>query len=64
MKKKEFYMYKTGVDAAIEKLNNVYDEISSFQARIDELGFNCDKFGHPDLINNSIKQVEVINSEV
>ena len=64
MKRKEFYFYKTGVIESKRKLGIVNDEMKAFDEKIGDLGYNAQKFGTPDLIQNSIKQVEVIKIEV
>jgi hypothetical protein len=64
LKKREFYYYKTGPDAAIEKLGGVGSEITDFEERIEDLGYNCGKFGKPDLIQQSIDSVKNIKSEI
>ena len=60
MKKREFFQYECGVKTAIEKLNNVFDELKVFENRIEDYGDNAKKFGNPDLINKAIKDVEGI----
>jgi uncharacterized coiled-coil DUF342 family protein len=55
MKKRDFYYYKTGVTESKKKLSLVGDEIKNFEDKITDLGYNAQKFGSPDLIQNSIK---------
>jgi len=64
MKKRDFYKYECGRTIALEKLDGVFDEIKVFVERIDELGYNSGKFGHPDAIEGPEKQVENIKIEV
>jgi hypothetical protein len=64
MKKKEFYYYKTGVTDAMKKFSSVEEELKQFEEKIIDLGYNAAKFDKPDLITNSIKQVDTIKVEV
>lgn len=41
MKKREFFQYDCGVKTAIEKLNNVFDELKVFENRIEDYGDNA-----------------------
>lgn len=64
MKKRDFYKYDCGKEQAQEKLNGVFDEIAEFEKKIEDYGFVTRKFGNPNLIDNAIKQVESIKTEV
>jgi len=64
LKKRDFYYYKTGVTDSKKKLSSVNEEIIVFDQKIVDFGYNAQKFGNPDLITNSIKQVEAIKSEI
>ena len=64
MKKREFYFYKTGVIEGKKRLSVVAEELKTFDEKITDLGYNALKFGSPDLIQNSIKQVESIKIEI
>jgi dynein heavy chain len=64
IKKRDFYKYNTGVELAKEKLVSINDEIAVLEQKIEDYGYNSKKFGSPDAINPSIKQVEVIKTEV
>lgn len=64
MKKKDFYKYACGRGPALEKLDNVFDELGSFISKIEELGSNATKFGSPESIEAPEKQVEGIKNEV
>ena len=64
LKKREFYFFKTGVDNAKFKLNSIQEEIKVFEDKIVDYGYNANKFGSPDLITNSIKQVDAIKIEI
>ena len=64
LKKRDFYFFKTGVKEAKKKLTTILDEVKVFEERIEDLGYNATKFGSPDLISNSIKQVESIKVEI
>lgn len=44
MKKREFFQYKCGVTIALEKLDNVFDELKSFEDQIEDYGGNAAKF--------------------
>ena len=50
MKKRDFYQYKTGTDESKKKLALVGGELKDFDEKIVDLGYNCGKFGNPDLI--------------
>jgi hypothetical protein len=64
LKKRDFYTYKTGVTESKKKLAAVNDEIAVFEQKLIDYGYNAQKFGNPDLITNSIKQVEAIKAEI
>jgi len=64
MKRREFFFYKTGVEGAKEKLAQVSEEIKGFEEKIEDYGYNALKFGSPDIMQNSIRQVEAIKLEV
>ncbi len=50
LKKRDFYQYKTGTVEAKIRLSSVGDELKQFDDRIADLGYNCSKFGNPDMI--------------
>lgn len=64
LKKRDFYQYKTGVVDSKARLGLVGDELKVFEDRIADLGYNAQKFGNPDMIQNSIKAVESIKVEI
>jgi len=64
LKKRDFYFYKTGVDDSKKKLSSVNEEIAIFDQKVIDYGYNAQKFGNPDLITNSQKQVEAIRTEI
>ena len=64
LKKRDFYFYKTGVDESKKKLASVNEEIAIFDQKVIDYGYNAQKFGNPDLITNSQKQVESIRTEI
>jgi hypothetical protein len=64
MKKREFFQYKCGTKLAKEKLDGVFDELTTFEEQIKDFGFNAEKFGQPDLINKAVKDIETIKITV
>jgi hypothetical protein len=64
MKKREFYKYECGKDQAEVKLNAVFAEIAVLENKIADFGYVAGKFGNPNLIDNSLRQVELIKLEV
>ncbi len=64
LKKRDFYQYKTGVAESKGRLALIGDELKVFDERNVDLGYNANKFDNPDLISNSIKQVESIKLEI
>jgi len=64
LKKRDFYFYKTGSDEALKKLGTIDNEIKVFEERIEDYGYNMNKFGNADMITNSVKQVESIKIEL
>lgn len=64
LKKRDFYQYKTGTAESKVRLGSVGDELKQFDDRITDLGYNASKFGNPDMIQNSIKAVDSIKSEI
>jgi len=48
MRKREFFQYKCGADSALEKLDGVFGELHIFEEKINDYGFNANKFGNPD----------------
>jgi hypothetical protein len=55
MKKRDFYKYNFGRGPALEKLDGVFVELETFEARIAELGSNAAKFGSPESIETPEK---------
>lgn len=64
LKKREFYKYDTGKARADETLEAVRMEIDTFKNKLAELQFSSIKFEHPDAINASQAQIEVIETEM
>lgn len=64
LKKRDFYFYKTGPEEAQSKLNGVGDEIKEFEERTGDYGYNAEKFGAPELIEQSQQMIESIKGEV
>ena len=64
LKKRDFYQYKTGTIESKARLGLVGDELKVFDEKITDLGYNALKFGNPDMIQNSVKAVESIKSEI
>jgi len=64
MKKRDFYKYQCGREAALEKLDGVFSEIHVYEERIETLGWNANKFGNPDAIETPQKQVDTIKGEI
>ena len=64
LKKREFYYYKTGPEEAQKKLGGVGAEISVFEEKIEDYGYNAREFGVPELIEQSVASVDAIKSEV
>jgi len=64
LKKREFYYYKTGPEEAQKKLSGVGSEIVEFEEKIRDYGYNVEKFGAPELIEQSILSVDNIKTEV
>jgi hypothetical protein len=64
MKKRDFYKYECGKEQAEEKLRGVFGEIAEFETKIQDYGYVANKFGNASLIDNSVKQVDVIKLEV
>lgn len=64
LKKRDFYFYKTGVTESKKKLDSVNSEIADFDQKLIDYGYNAQKFGNPDLIVNSTRQVEAIKNEI
>ena len=64
LKKRDFYQFKTGVEISKQKLESVGEELKHFDDKIEDLGYNAESFGNPDLITNSQKSVENIKHEI
>jgi hypothetical protein len=64
LKKRDFYFYRTGTEESKKKLGLVGEEIAVFDQKIIDYGYNANKFGNPDLITTSVKQVEAIKMEI
>jgi len=64
MRKREFFQYKCGSGPALEKLEGVFGELTSFISRIEDFGGNAKGFGNPNLIDNSIKMIDTIKITV
>ena len=63
MKKRDYYKYDTGKEQADVTLEAVENEIAKHKADLEEMEFTSIKFEHPDAINVSKSQIEVIESE-
>ena len=55
LKKRDFFYYKTGVEESRNKLELIKEELKVYDEKIEDLGYNANKFGSPDLIQNSVK---------
>ena len=45
LKKRDFYEYKTGREKSMQLILGVNQEIRDFETKIEDLGFNAQKFG-------------------
>lgn len=51
LKKRDFYKYDCGREAALEKLNGVYAEVAELEEKIANFGHTASKFGKPEIID-------------
>ena len=63
MKKRDFYKYETGKEQSLQSLKNVQSDIEEFQEKIDAFKYTSMKFGNPEIIEVSEKQIEVVINE-
>jgi hypothetical protein len=63
-KKRDYYQYKAGVSSAHKSLDSIDIEIVKYETRIEDLGFNAEKFCQHDLISNSHRSTDNIKFEV
>ena len=64
MKKRDFYRYNTGKEAALESLGSVNVEITDFITNTDILRYNAEKFEQPGAIEGSQNKITEIQTEV
>lgn len=64
MRKRPFFKYETGATESISKLEGVFDELKVFESTRDVLGEHSRKFGNPDLITRTVKDIEAIKQIV
>lgn len=64
LKKRSLYHYKTGPEESLRSLSDVESEIAVFLARIQDYGYNAEKFGVPEIIEASNGLIESIRTEV
>jgi len=64
LKKRDFYYYKTGPEESQNKLAGVNSEIVIFEEKLEDYGFNAEKFETPELIEPSVLSVENIKNEI
>ena len=63
MKQRDIYKYDTGRDQALQSLKNVQEEIKEFQAKISGFKYTSQKFGNPEIIEVSERQIDVVINE-
>ena len=64
MRKREFFQYKCGTKTALEKLDGVFSELTTFEDNIRDYGENSKKFEVPDMILKAEKDIEAIKVTV
>jgi dynein heavy chain len=64
MRKRPFFKYETGAKESIAKLGDVFGELRDFEDSRDLLGENSRKFGNPDLITKTVKDIEAIKATI
>jgi hypothetical protein len=64
MRKRPFFKYDTGAKESISKLQDVFGELKDFESSRDILGENARKFGNPDLITKTVKDIEAIKATI
>ena len=64
MRKREFFQYKCGTKTALEKLDGVFSELTTFEDNIRDYGENAKKFEVPDMILKAEKDIEAIKVTV
>lgn len=63
LKRRPFFQYATGVEKSKELISLVGEETIQFEEKIADYGYIAEKFGSPDIMQNSIKQVEQIKND-
>lgn len=64
LKKREFYKYDCGREAALEKLDGVFEEVANYEKKTSDFGFTARKFDNPNLIDGCNKHIESIKVEL
>lgn len=64
LKKRDFYKYDCGREAALQKLDSVYQEVAELEEKITNYGHTAAKFGKPDIIEGCNKQADSIRNEM
>ena len=63
MKKRDFYKYETGKEQSLQSLKNVQSDIEEFQEKIASFKYTSMKFGNPEIIEVSERQIDVVINE-
>ena len=63
MRKRDFYKYETGRETSLESLRKVHQEIEEFQEKIAGFRYTSMKFGTPEIIEVSERQIETVINE-
>jgi dynein heavy chain, axonemal len=64
LKKREFYKYDCGREAALQKLDAVYAEVAELEEKITNYGHTANKFGKPEIIDGCNRQADSIRNEI
>ena len=64
LKKREFYKYECGREAALQKLDAVYAEVAELEEKIANYGHTANKFGKPEIIDGCNRQADSIRNEI
>jgi dynein heavy chain len=64
MKKRDFYRYDCGRENAIQRVDAVVQEVSTYETKIEDFGYTAKKFDNPNLIDGCNKHIEAIKLEL
>jgi dynein heavy chain len=64
LRKEAYYFYKSGLELAVKRLNDVTADLDKFQARMDDLTYIATNFSYAELLSPSVKLMQLGREDV